>query len=113
MPPRATSARVVELVSIESPAASSNQCSTSRLRQPIARPRNRCAFGNRCRNASTASAHRGRRTRRATSCAPRISFHAGSGSFTHLYSETSLRQMVTGALVPDPHASVLIKRSCL
>lgn len=109
MRPRASREQFAESALAESPAASRSQRCTSRRCQPIARPRKRCGLGNCPTNTSAARIHRGRRVRRATSCAPRISFHAGSFSFTHFDKETLLRGTMAGAFVPNSDVSVRIR----
>ena len=107
--PQAAPEQFTESVLAKSPAASRSQRCTSRRCQPIARLWKRCGFGNRPTNASAAKIHRGRRVRRATSRAPRTSFHAGSFSFTHFDSAILLRGATAGAFVPSSDVSVRIR----
>lgn len=74
------------------------------------RPRNRCCFGNRPRNASAFNIHADRRVSRATSCALRSAVHAGHRSFTHRDNVTvPARRGRQQALDPD---SVLLMAVC-
>ena len=64
------------------------QVRTSERSQPIRRPRYWHFLGNLPTSANPQSIQLGRRVRRATSCALRMSCHAGSGSFTQRDSAT-------------------------
>lgn len=76
--------------------------------QPIGRPRNLSLRGNRPIKLSPASTHRGRRVRRATSWALRISFSGGQRSLTHGGSTTNIARLVCAA-----RASIVDESTCM
>jgi hypothetical protein len=81
--------------------------STSDSHQPTALPRNRALLGNRPINASPTSSHRGRRVRRATSCALRRSVSGGYGSLIQRESVTCGAAL--GSAVPNRTESSCIE----
>jgi hypothetical protein len=78
----------------------------SERNQPIPRPRKRCFLGNRPNIIKGRNAHRGRRVRRATSCAVKRCSQAGKRSFTH--GERTTPRAGEGARSFNPSSSEFI-----